>query len=168
MTSPIPFPAREQFKRPEGLRLPPGGGGPTFDGMDERVAKLEVRTEAIEGRLDRIEAKLDRMTERLDGIAERLATLPTRDQLLAIVGIALAAALAFSALTFQIADYAAKQAPAPQPAAAVPPPQPTVIVIPGPYGTSAQIPAQGPAQVPTQAPQAAPAAPSTPTPPAKP
>ncbi|NJL50648.1 MAG: hypothetical protein HC909_02950 [Blastochloris sp.] len=81
----------------EGGGLPPGGGGPTSACMEERVAKLEVRADGVERRLESIENKLDR-------ISERLATLPSRDQLLAIVGIALAVALAIAGITFQIAD----------------------------------------------------------------
>ena len=130
--------------------------------MEERVAKLEVRADSVDQRLERIETKIDSMAEKINQIA---AAMPSREFFMTVVGIVLAVALAIAAITFQIADYAAKQAPAPQPAAAVAPPQPTVIVIPGPYAAPAQGSAQVPAPVPQVAPPTTPSTPDTAGPP---
>lgn len=126
---------------------PPGGGGPS-DGIGDRVTRLETRIEEMGRRLDGI----DRILASVD---DKLGRLPSREFLattvIAVSGISLAAALAFAALTFNIADYAAKsaqQAEQAKTAAAAPvPPQPIVVVVPAsptlpsPSGPAQQKPA---------------------------
>jgi hypothetical protein len=71
------------------------------------------------------------MEARLGAIDDKMSKLPTKDFLVAWMLGVFAAALAVSALTFQIADYAAKQAvPEPRTTAPAAPQQPTVIVLP--------------------------------------
>lgn len=135
---------------PSASDLKSGGGGGTLDGMDARVIRLEERTELFAKQFDRIIARLDAMDE-------KMSKLPTKDFLVGwIVGV-FAAALAVAALTFAVADYAAKQAaPEPRPAAAAPAQQqPIVIVLPS-AALAPQTPAVGqPAPVPPIAPDAA-------------
>jgi hypothetical protein len=116
-------------------QLQSGGGGGTLDGMNERITRLEARTELFAKQFDRIAVQLDGIGNKLDVQNLQLAKLPTREFLLTTVLAAFAVALAVAALTFQVADYAAKQSAAP----AVPsaPSQPVVIVVPS---QSAQTP----------------------------
>jgi hypothetical protein len=109
-------------------RLQIGGGGGTMDGMNERVIRLEERTDLFGKQLDRIMARLDSMDE-------KLSTLPSKDFLLSSIltsiGVMLAIAIAFGLGTFAIADYAAKKVePAQQIPIASQTQQPTIIVVP--------------------------------------
>lgn len=121
-----------------------GGGGGTFDGMSERVGKLEIRADGVERRLDSIDSKLDRIDGSLRDVAVAVGRLPTREFLVGAVLAGLAVALAIAALTFNIADYASKaalqaeQARSPAPAQ----PQPIIITLPqAPASTAAGAPA---------------------------
>ena len=111
--------------------LKSGGGGGTLEGMDARVIRLEERTELFAKQFDRILARLDAMDEKLVALGRDTARLPTREFLIGSLLAVFGAALAVAALTFNIADYAAKQAVPEQRQAAAPPvQQPIVIVLP--------------------------------------
>jgi hypothetical protein len=123
----------------DGNVLQSGGGGGTMDGMNERVIRLEERTDLFAKQLDRIVTRLDAMDEKLErrfaAMDEKLATLtklPSKEFLIGTIISALAIALAIAALTFAIADYAAKKATPASPVAApvAAPQQPLVIVVP--------------------------------------
>lgn len=51
--------------RKELLTLKNGGGGGTFDGMEQRVTKLEVTVESIEKRFDGLDRRLDRIEDKI-------------------------------------------------------------------------------------------------------
>lgn len=104
--------------------LKSSGGGGTMDGMNERVVRLEERTELFGKQLERIVLLLD-------SINAKLATLPSKEFLTASIIGALAIALAIASLTFVIADYATSRS---TPTAAIQPSAPTqqpmIIVVP--------------------------------------
>lgn len=112
----------------DGNLLQSGGGGGTMDGMNERIIRLEERTDLFGKQLDRIVTRLDSMDEKLASLSK----LPSKEFLVGTIISALAIALAIAALTFAIADYAAKKAAPATPAAtqAPAPQQPLVIVVP--------------------------------------
>lgn len=130
------------------------GGGGTFDGMSERVGKLEVRADGIDRRLDGFDVKLDRIDSSLRDIAVAVARLPSKEFLitaiLAVVGISLALAVAIAALTFNVADYASKSAAQAEQAKAGPPSasQPIVITLPAPTTPAAAPPTPPPSPAP--------------------
>ena len=99
-----------------------------MDGMNERVIRLEERT-------DLFGKQLDRIVTRLDSMEEKLSRLPSKDFLLSSIltsiGVMLAIAISFGLGTFAIADYAAKKVEPSQVAPiASQPQQPTIILVP--------------------------------------
>lgn len=99
-----------------------------MDGMNERVIRLEERT-------DLFGKQLDRIVTRLDSMDAKLSTLPSKEflltSILTSIGVMLAIAIAFGLGTFSIADYAAKKAESSQPVQSISQPQqPTIIVVP--------------------------------------
>lgn len=99
-----------------------------MDGMNERVIRLEERT-------DLFSKQLDRIVTRLDSMDATLSTLPSKEflltSILTSIGVMLAIAIAFGLGTFAIADYATKKAEFSQPVqSASQPQQPTILVIP--------------------------------------
>ncbi|MFM8608467.1 MAG: hypothetical protein ACKOBC_10975 [Hyphomicrobiales bacterium] len=139
------------------ISLQSGGGGGTMDGMNERIIRLEERTDLFSKQLDRIVTRLDAMDAKFDLMNEKLtgiAKLPSKEFLIGSLTAVLAIALAIAALTFTIADYAAKKAALPAPTQATAPApqqQPMIIVVPS-------LPAA------PSLPQPAPVAPPAPTP----
>ena len=129
------MPDDKVVRLPISRRGPPAGGGPP-EGIDGRVTRVETRIDEIARRLETIDG-------RLSSLDDNLARLPSKEFLattvIAVSGISLAAALAFAALTFNIADHAARttqQAEQAKPSAnpAAPQPQPIVIVLPSSAG----------------------------------
>ena len=111
-----------------------------MDGMNERIIRLEERTDLFSKQLDRIVTRLDAMDAKFDLMNEKLAglaKLPSKEflisSILTSVGVMLAIAIAFGLGTFAIADYAAKKAALPAPTQATAPApqqQPMIIVVP--------------------------------------
>jgi|GEM_PF-2797564 len=129
-----PIRVAEESSASDGNALQSGGGGGTMAGMNERIIRLEERTDLFGKQLDRIVTRLDAMDEKLErrfGFIEgKLTSLPSKEFLIASIIGALAIALAIAALTFTIADYAAKKAAPSVPVAAPAPQQPLIIVVP--------------------------------------
>jgi hypothetical protein len=129
-----PIRVAEEPSAGHGNVLQSGGGDGTMDGMNERIIRLEERTDLFGKQLDRIVTRLDAMDEKLErrfGFIEgKLTSLPSKEFLIASIIGALAIALAIAALTFTIADYAAKKAAPSAPVSAPAPQQPLVIVVP--------------------------------------
>ena len=85
----VPFEGRKG--KPEGA-LPPGGGGGTSDGMEQRIAALEKGFEKLDGKLDRLieavtagrlenEKRFGAIDSRLTGIEAKLDTKATKTDL---------------------------------------------------------------------------------------
>jgi hypothetical protein len=92
---------------PDDISLQSGGGGGTMDGMNERIIRLEERTDLFSKQLDRIVTRLDAMDAKFDLMNEKLtgiAKLPSKEFLIGSLTAVLAIALAIAALTFTIAD----------------------------------------------------------------
>jgi hypothetical protein len=121
-----PIRVAEEPSAGDGNVLQSGGGSGTMDGMNERIIRLEERTDLFGKQLDRIVTRLDAMDEKLAAISK----LPSKEFLIGSLTAVLAIALAIAALTFTIADYAAKKAAPSVPVAAPAPQQPLVIVVP--------------------------------------
>jgi hypothetical protein len=66
----IRFPKGERGD-PETLRLKSGGGGGTFDGMEQRVAK-------IEGQFEKLNEKVDTLRIDVAVLKERVGNLPSK------------------------------------------------------------------------------------------
>lgn len=145
---------KEALARTERTIAGSGGGG-TYDGMSERLGKLEVRADGVERRLDSIDGKLDRIDGAIRDVALGVARLPSKEALitsiLAVVGISLALAIAIAALTFNIADYASKAGTQAEQTKATAPlaPQPIIITLPQPAGPT---PIQGSSVAPSSIP----------------
>jgi hypothetical protein len=105
--------------------------------MDARVIRLEERTELFAKQFDRMNVRMDSIDDKLSALTRDVARLPTREFLIGSLIACFAAALGVAALTFNIADYAAKQAaPEQRQAAAAPAPQPIVIMLPASGGST--------------------------------
>lgn len=85
----VPFEGRN--RKPEGP-LPPGGGGGTSDGMEQRIAALEKGFEKLDGKLDRLiesvatgrlenEKRFGAIDARLTGIEAKLDAKAARADL---------------------------------------------------------------------------------------